>query len=231
MMKEKLEALGFKQTKVGSKGRSNRNPSNPNSNIKPIVNTVGSRTMIVLDLEATCESRDEPNPKMPRHEMEIIEIGAVALVDGEIVEEFQIFVKPVIHPVLTDFCTQLTTIKQSDVDDAPEFTEAMAAFGEWVLSVKDKYGIKLWGSWGDYDLKQFYRNRKLLDIRELSEIERVYHVNISEAYRIHRGNKKKSGMGKAIRESRLEIHGTHHRALDDALSIVKIINANNMLFS
>ncbi|MEN9576703.1 MAG: hypothetical protein RL514_4558 [Verrucomicrobiota bacterium] len=53
--------------------------------------------------------------------MEIIEIGAVAVraEDGVPLAEFQSFVRPVRHPRLTPFCTQLTSIQQTDVDGAP----------------------------------------------------------------------------------------------------------------
>jgi inhibitor of KinA sporulation pathway (predicted exonuclease) len=50
--------------------------------------------------------------------METIEIGAflVETHSLETVGELGTFVKPVRHPVLTPFCTELTTIRQSDVD-------------------------------------------------------------------------------------------------------------------
>jgi inhibitor of KinA sporulation pathway (predicted exonuclease) len=60
---------------------------------------------IVVDLEATCWE-DRPHPK----EMEAIEIGAVLLASsgGPVVSEFAEFIKPVVEPKLSDFCTQLT---------------------------------------------------------------------------------------------------------------------------
>ena len=61
---------------------------------------------LVIDLEATC---DEGNA-IPREETEIIEIGAV-LVNGSSlapVAEHQTFIRPLRHPKLTPFCTELT---------------------------------------------------------------------------------------------------------------------------
>jgi inhibitor of KinA sporulation pathway (predicted exonuclease) len=49
---------------------------------------------------------------VPRDRSEIIEIGAV-LVEGkrlQPLDEFAVFVKPVLHPKLTRFCMELTTI-------------------------------------------------------------------------------------------------------------------------
>lgn len=50
----------------------------------------------VIDLEATCSS----NGSVPRHEMEIIEIGAVIAdsPDWKARSEFQTFVRPQRHP-------------------------------------------------------------------------------------------------------------------------------------
>lgn len=67
-----------------------------------------SRYVLCVDFEATCDS---DRTKIPRHESEIIEFGAV-MVDtttGERVFEFSQFVKPVIHPTLSAFCTELTS--------------------------------------------------------------------------------------------------------------------------
>ena len=68
---------------------------------------------IVLDLEATCWKQKG------KFQNEIIEIGAVCISnDKEILGEYCSFVKPQTHPILSDFCTELTTIEQKDVDGA-----------------------------------------------------------------------------------------------------------------
>ncbi|MEM6997030.1 MAG: 3'-5' exonuclease, partial [Myxococcota bacterium] len=68
---------------------------------------------LVIDLEATCDDAGA----VPKHESEIIEIGAV-LADAFTLapcEEFQTFVRPVRHPTLTEFCVGLTHITQDHV--------------------------------------------------------------------------------------------------------------------
>ena len=85
---------------------------------------------LVIDFEATCCDRGS----VPREQMEIIEIGAV-MVDGrrlEAVAEFQSFVRPVRHPILTVFCTQLTSITQQQLAAAPTFGEMLQSFRPWV---------------------------------------------------------------------------------------------------
>ena len=78
---------------------------------------------LIVDVEATCSD----DGAVPRHEMEIIEIGAVMQSSRtfEIESEFQTFIRPVRHPVLTRFCTELTGITQHDVADAPSFRQAI----------------------------------------------------------------------------------------------------------
>ncbi|TAG56450.1 MAG: exonuclease, partial [Oscillatoriales cyanobacterium] len=103
---------------------------------------------LVLDLEATCCDKGS----IARNQMEIIEIGAV-MVDSTtltIVDEFQTFVKPVRHPILTEFCTALTSIAQTEVDRAPTYPEASAMLKNWLSG----YPNGVFGSWGDYDRKQ-----------------------------------------------------------------------------
>ena len=76
--------------------------------------------MLIVDLECTCwKEKDKPH--------EIIEIGAVC--DGpyknvKFYQEFQIFVKPILNPVLSPFCTELTHINQADIDKAVNFESA-----------------------------------------------------------------------------------------------------------
>lgn len=102
---------------------------------------------IIFDLEATCW-KDEQLPA----EMETIEIGAVALDEnGEVQSEFGCFVRPVVHPQLSDFCRELTSIKQNDVDGAETFAVAFARFVEWAQSGGEPLTLV---SWGAFDPRQ-----------------------------------------------------------------------------
>ena len=81
---------------------------------------------LIIDLEATCCD----DKSIARHDMEIIEIGAVLLnaQTMEIESEYQSFVQPILNSTLTDFCRSLTSITQEDVDCAPRFPEAIKNF-------------------------------------------------------------------------------------------------------
>ena len=94
----------------------------------------------VLDLECTCDE-----PQFPRNEMEIIEIGAVIIDDNfNIIDKFDVFVKPTIHTQLSEFCTHLTSITQDQVDNGLDFEEALTALQDFFV----KYNVETWYSWG-----------------------------------------------------------------------------------
>ncbi len=105
---------------------------------------------IILDLEATCwRNRSLPN------QSEIIEIGAVKINENkEIVGEFNAFIQPKLHPTLSDFCIELTTIKQADIDTACDFSMVINDFWNWV----DLDSDYLLCSWGFYDKSQFKKD-------------------------------------------------------------------------
>lgn len=169
---------------------------------------------LVIDLEATCDQ----GGRLPGNQMEIIEIGAV-LVDGptlETVGEFQTFVRPVRNRLLTAFCTDLTTIKQSDVERAPRFPEAIAELREFLAGHNDA----LFCSWGAYDNNQFKQD---------AAYHRIglpfwgKHLNLKEQFSLRLGLRKQLGMAGALRHVGIELRGTHHRGIDDARNIAKLL--------
>jgi inhibitor of KinA sporulation pathway (predicted exonuclease) len=107
-----------------------------------------SPVLAIVDFEATCCDQQS----FPRAEMEIIEIGSVAVdaATGDILSEFGTFIRPVRHRVLTGFCKSLTTITQEDVDAAATFPEALDSFAAWLR----QFDRAVFCSWGDYDRKQ-----------------------------------------------------------------------------
>ena len=69
--------------------------------------------VVVIDFEATC------GDGVAAHEIEIIEFAAI-LADANFTPhedgEFCRFTRPVLHPILSTFCRELTTIAQNEVD-------------------------------------------------------------------------------------------------------------------
>ncbi len=89
-----------------------------------------------------------------------LEIGAVKL-DEKMnqMDTFQTFIKPTKNPILSDFCKNLTSISQDDVDQAPYFAEAMCNFENWISSNLCDSPILI--SWGYYDKNQLLSECKV----------------------------------------------------------------------
>ena len=169
---------------------------------------------LVIDLEATCCDKKT----IRRHEMEIIEIGAVMVESEtlEIISEFQTFIKPVRNPNLTYFCRELTHIKQKDVDNAPLFKEAIKNLQKWLY----QYDNFIFGSWGDYDRKQIEQD---CNYHKIAYPINASHINIKKQFSDTQGLKKRLGMKQALEYVNLPLDGTHHRGIDDARNIAKLL--------
>ena len=173
------------------------------------------RDYLVIDLEATCDDAGA----VPKREMEIIEIGAV-WVDGarlEVVSEFQSFVRPVRHPKLTDFCRALTSIEQADVDAAPGFPEVLERLRAYAYSERSR---PVFCSWGNYDRNQFRLDAGLHGVKLPFGEE---HINLKTEFSRVLGTRKRFGMKGALSRLGIELEGTHHRGIDDARNIAKIL--------
>jgi 3'-5' exoribonuclease 1 len=172
--------------------------------------------ILVVDLEATCCDLKT----IPRHQMETIEIGAVMVVREtlETVDEFQTFIKPMRHPILTKFCLELTSITQSQVDTAPDFGTAMSTWQTWL----SKFDRAIFGSWGKYDRTQFQQDSKHHQI-DLPYPVSSNHINLKEMFSTAQGLNKRYGMAQALDLAKIPLTGTHHRGIDDARNISKLL--------
>ena len=170
-------------------------------------------TLVVVDLEATCWPGNDHPPN------EIIEIGAVAMQLAPPVEadapEFQAFIRPHLQPTLSDFCTQLTSIQQTDVDTAAGFADVFAAFSAWIDGLTAPAVI---GSWGRYDHNQLLHDCRLHGLR----YPHTRHINLKQSYsRLHRT--RPLGMKRALKHAGIALDGTHHRGIDDARNIARLV--------
>ncbi|WP_462146394.1 3'-5' exonuclease [Pseudoalteromonas gelatinilytica] len=169
---------------------------------------------MVVDLEATCCN----DQSFPTTEMETIEIGAV-MVCGETlkpVSEFCTFIKAVRHPQLTVFCTNLTSITQADVDSAQNFKQAFTEFKAWLSQYEDY----LFCSWGEYDRNQFIQD---CDYHDEPYPISAPHLNLKRQFSRAQKVRKHQGMAGAMKLTGMQLEGTHHRGLDDARNIARLL--------
>ncbi len=165
---------------------------------------------IVFDLEATCwENKSKDN--------ETIEIGAILINDKkEIVSEFCRFIKPLRHPQLSQFCKELTSIQQSDIDSAQYFSHVIEEFKSWVTQNEQDYVLC---SWGFYDKNQFKSDCLL---HGLDDNWTNKHISLKHQYAEIKKLKRAIGMKNALISEKMNLEGTHHRGIDDARNIAKI---------
>lgn len=177
---------------------------------------MNKKNYIIFDLEATCHRKEVPNG----FDNEIIEIGAVKINSkGEVIDEFGEFSKPLNFPNLSDFCKELTTISQEDVDTAEDLKIVLIKFLEWS---KDS----VWISWGHYDKTQMLKDMKSNNI----EYQIPQHYSLKHLFTRWKSVRRHVGMSKALKMENIELDGTHHRGIDDAKNIAKIFIKNLELF-
>ncbi len=169
--------------------------------------------IIVVDLEATCWKGKPPADQ----QQEIIEIGVCTLdlQTGERLERESILVKPTLSTV-SEFCTELTTLTQEQVDQGISFKEACR-----ILKKKYKSQERTWASYGDYDRAKF--------VQQCADFGLPYpfsdrHINVKNLFAVVHGLSREVGMAKALEYRKMDLEGTHHRGDDDAWNTAKLLS-------
>jgi len=176
------------------------------------------RYLVVIDYEATCSETNE------NFVHEIIEFPAI-LVDTQnmaVCNVFQRFCKPTLNPILTEFCTTLTGISQSQVDKAQLFPEVYLEFEEWMvlnkLGTEHQFAILTDGPW---DMARFLKGQT-----ELSELEFPYWakswINLRKAYSAFYGVGRVN-LQHMLDDLGMKFEGRPHSGLDDAKNIANIV--------
>lgn len=170
--------------------------------------------ILVIDVEATCWQGAPPEGQ----ESEIIEIGVCRLdvASGEPLSKHSILVRPE-HSRIGEFCTQLTTLTHKQVlKKGISFDKACAMLEREFLSKK-----RLWASFGDYDRSLFERQ---CEARGVAYPFNSGHINVKSLFGIMQALPYEVGMTRALELLELELEGTHHRGVDDAHNVARILS-------
>lgn len=169
--------------------------------------------IIVIDVEATCWKESPP----PGQEKEIIEIGICPLeaTTGERLPTRSIIVKPE-KSTVSDFCTQLTTLTQEQVNKGITLNEACSILEQEYLTRS-----RTWASWGDYDRRQFEKECKL---KNITYPFGPNHVNIKRRFAREQNLSQEVELIEALQLLGLKFEGTYHRAVDDAFNIAFVLS-------
>jgi inhibitor of KinA sporulation pathway (predicted exonuclease) len=170
-----------------------------------------SNKILVIDIEATCWKR-----KIPKGQQnEIIEIGICILNSStyEIVVSDSIIVNP--FSEVSQFCTDLTTLTQADVNKGISLKDACEILQAQYLSKE-----RSWASYGGYDKKQFEIEcqNKGIDYPFSQE-----HINVKQLFANTFNLRRQIGMASVLKKLDFPLEGTHHRGIDDAWNIAKIL--------
>jgi len=163
--------------------------------------------IIVVDLEATCwEGFNAP----PGQENEIIEIGVCLVTPHSdqmtVTDKRSILVKPT-ESVISDFCTELTSITPELV--AEKGTDFLTACQ--ILETEYDSRNRLWASWGGFDHKFFRQQCRRRGIRYPFSKK---HSNLKRVFQDSHG--QRMGLARALDTVGIEALGTAHRGDDDA---------------
>ena len=173
---------------------------------------MNTEKILVIDLEATCWNTPLEKSK---NTSEIIEIG-IALLNlktNEIEKNEGLIIRP-IHSRVSAFCTKLTSLTQKDVDSGMSFAEACE-----ILRTEYSSETMPWASYGAYDFKMIAKQCKLSNVANpMSEL----HLNVKFLHSLFSRNRQ-VGMEAALHSLNLDLEGTHHRGVDDAYNIAKIL--------
>lgn len=185
---------------------------------------------VVLDFEATCDNATRLQPQ------EVIEFPSVLLSGStlEVVSEFESFVQPLHHPTLSDFCRELTTITQADVDAAPTFPEVLERHMAWLreqglpTSASESGPSYSFVLCGDWDLRTMLPEQAQACVPPLDTLPWPYRrwINIKRPFMARAGRDGRApGMAGMLKALDLELVGTHHRGIDDCRNIARIVRA------
>ena len=188
------------------------------------------RYVLCLDVEFTCwenSLRDGwPDPKYPP---EILQIGLVGYdnITEETISEYVSFVRPVMNPVLSDYCKHLLRLSQQTIDRAPNLAAVFNEIRNFLLDYRLEscclcsFGtdpIRIFEDAGRQKLLDPFDSFTWLDL--YSEASKVLSV-IAE-----RGSERL-----AVRQ-RLKLTESLHRhdALDDARDVKLLLDALNRAY-
>ncbi|KAI9203280.1 exonuclease III protein [Polychytrium aggregatum] len=172
--------------------------------------------IIVLDFEATC------GPTVPKSDSEIIEFPMIVIDTQQraATHEFQVYVKPTLHPILDDFCTELTGITQDQVDAGVSFVEALELAHDFVQPFVKQRNRSAILTCGDWDLKTML---PLQAEREAVPVVSPFDkwINIKKDFELVYKTRK-AGMVPMLNHLGLTLEGRHHSGIDDCRNIARV---------
>ncbi|XP_043350244.1 ERI1 exoribonuclease 2 isoform X5 [Dermochelys coriacea] len=155
---------------------------------------------------------------------------------GEIESEFHMYVQPQEHPILSEFCTELTGIKQNQVDEGVPLNICLSQFSKWIQKMQKEKKIifnsdvsshsvseaksSTFVTWSDWDLGvclQYECKRKQLRKPDILNSW----IDLRATYKLFYTRKPK-GLNGALQDLGIEFAGREHSGLDDSRNTARL---------
>ncbi|KFQ18765.1 ERI1 exoribonuclease 2, partial [Merops nubicus] len=155
---------------------------------------------------------------------------------GEIESEFHTYVQPQEHPILSEFCTELTGITQNQVDEGVPLNICLSQFLKWIQKIQKEKKIIFgtdtlsnstseakactFATWTDWDLGvclQYECKRKQLRKPDLLNSW----IDLKATYRAFY-NRKPKGLSGALQDLGIAFAGREHCGLDDSRNTARL---------
>ena len=177
----------------------------------------------VLDFEATCDNKDSDSG-WDQSTPEIIEfpVALVCIETAQVIDIFHYFVQPTVQPTLTPFCTELTSIRQDQLDGQPTITEVLSLFCQWINTHKLTPENCCVLTCGDWDLRRMWSKQVSICSGLVTPPLFKQWINIKKVFLSEMGIKP-TGMLSMLQHLNLEHIGRHHLGLDDVKNIARLV--------
>ena len=173
--------------------------------------------LLALDFEATCLQNEQIKPQ------EIIEFPCLKIntKSFDVESTFHEYVRPIAHPILSDFCVDLTGINQGTIDNSHDFIKVYELFENWLEDeglLEKKFALVTCGNW---DLKTCLKNQCELSNIDFPVWAKDW-INIKKSYKQIMGDYPRS-LNAMVEGLGLKFEGKPHSGIDDSQNVANII--------
>jgi inhibitor of KinA sporulation pathway (predicted exonuclease) len=176
------------------------------------------KNFILYDTEFTCwEGSLARNWKGNGEHREIIQVSALKINENlQIIDRINTTIKPIINPLLSEYCIHLTGLQQVDIDNSDNYS----IFNEKFNKFTDYGNINCW-SWGN-DVNVLYENDNI-NHTELSNYKKN-HFDLRTIFKMKNINIDNVSSGQLARHFGISLEGQAHNAEYDTLSLYHSIH-------
>ncbi|UJR07453.1 hypothetical protein I4U23_011740 [Adineta vaga] len=178
----------------------------------------------VIDFEATCMAK--PPVYASQYIQEIIEFPIVLIdvTERKIIDTFHSYCQPVVQPILTDYCKDLTGLTQEQVDNALVFRDVFMNVEKWLIDrnlISNSEQKCLFITDGPADFNRYLRMQ--CEISNLTYPKWAHQwFNVKKAF-AEFYSVKPGRIHKMLEDLHIQPYGNLHSGLDDATNIGRIV--------